>query len=211
MPNISWHFVIEFGLEAPSPFNYYHRSFSMMRLFCLWLISQMVSSCRWPSDSIWKFDWWCLSISRSNSLPWCFHCWLSTNMYRRLEHVVQGNGFIFHKFLYIEHLKYVLGYLGGKDDNKNREGEKWLKIWGFSFFLLVWSVKYFHSPTFLSVFFLFFRIIKQYLITNQYFNVNNISINKTRENIKRNLFISYSKKKSHVQRSSHWVRPWVIQ
>ena len=33
-------------------------------------------------------------------------------------------GSIFLMSLFLEDLKYMLGYLGGKDDNKNREGKK---------------------------------------------------------------------------------------
>ena len=124
VPSILWLFVTEFGLETPCPFNYCLASFSMVRLFWLWFITQVVSSSKWPSDSIWKFDWRCLGISRSNSLPWCFHFWLSTNMYRNLEHVVQGNGFIFHKFL-SRTFKVQVGVLvGGDDNNRGREGKK---------------------------------------------------------------------------------------
>lgn len=120
--NISYTFVTEFGLEGPCPFNYCLLLFSIENLFCLWFVTQMGSSCRWPSNNIWKFNWWCLSVSRSNSLPWCFHIWLSTNMYKRLEHVVQGTSSILS--FVIEHAKYIWEYLGRKGDNKDREKEE---------------------------------------------------------------------------------------
>lgn len=53
--------------------------------------------------------------------------------------------------LFLEHLKYMLGYLGGKDDNKNREGKEMTGKYEV-FFFLFGSVKYFHSLTFHSVF-----------------------------------------------------------
>lgn len=151
--NISWLFVIESGLEflplALSITVFHH---SLLWVCCLCLILQMVSSCWWPSDSVWKFDWWCLSISRSNSLPWCFHFWLSTNMYRKLEHVVQGDGFTFHKFLF-RMFKVCVRVFWGEDANKDRKGRNNWKYGVFLFLLFVWSVKYFCSQTFNSVFF----------------------------------------------------------
>lgn len=150
MPNFSWHFVIEFGLETPGCF---------ITVF---------------SHSLWwgyfAFDWSPRWSQAADDLQTVYEnltgdVLISAGVIAYLGAFTSGFRhtcteewsmlckvmvLYFLMSLFLEHLKYMLGYLGGKDDNKNREGKKWLKIW--SFFLLIWSVKYFHSLTFHSVF-----------------------------------------------------------
>lgn len=131
VPNFSWHFVIEFGLETPGCF-----------------ITALNHSLWW---GCFAFDWsprWSqaaddLQIVYENltgdvliSAGVIAYLGAFTSGFRQTctedwSMLCKVMVLYFLKSLFLEHLKYMLGYLGGKVDNKNREGKKWLKIWSF--------------------------------------------------------------------------------